>query len=793
MKSHDDIGCRRLCYFAAFVDTKGDQTRTAVHEMPRIGPARALKWALEGFWAGTVSAEELDVVAASIWRNNWQTVANANANAHLGFIPSNDFSLYDHVLDTAVMVGAIPMRFASGGLAADPERYVAMARGGNVDGKPVLSLDLTKWFDTNYHHLVHELDSNSVFVPDATKVTRELSEAAALGIHTTPVLLDPLTLALRIAPMRAGTLCRDRCHYCTFVDTPAKLVTEGLPPYLSEEQVLAIALRGARLGGKEALFTLGDRPEDRWDLARRWLEDHGFASTLEYVGHLARRITAETGLLAHLNPGVMSLDELRALRATAPSMGMMLETTSRTIFEERGGAHFGSPYKDPQVRLADLENAGRAKVPFTTGLLIGIGESLEDWAESMIALHGAHEQHGHVQEVIIQNFGAKPTTAMQGADNAGRDEYLAAVATARVVLGPDMCIQAPPNLSDPSGPHQPSHHSSAVGARTELVRRAAADPSGLTDADYVQLLRSRGGKLDRLAALADDLRRSVVGATVSLVVNRNLNSNLCSDPDLVAQVAADAWDLGATELCIQGTTPADTPADIYEQVAAAVKRGAPRLHLHAFRPVDVLDGARRTGRSLGDHLRVLAGAGVDTVPGTGVKILDEAYRARAFPNDVPIDQWLESITAAHAVGLRSTSVMFYGHGETLGQRVDHLRRLRAIQSETGGFTEFVPMPLPGNEPDLNEARAVHAVARLILHGSINHHQAAWTRLGLDGATAALRSGADDLGGTLLDGRVLPEAGVEFGRELPVETAHRIAKTLGRTLRLRTTTYGDVDQ
>ena len=665
------------------------------------------------------------------------------------------------------------------------------------------------------------------------------------------------------------TLCRDRCHYCTFVDTPAKLVTKGLPPYLCEEQVLAIALQGARLGCKEALLTLGDRPEDRWDLARTWLDDHGFASTLEYVGHLARRITAETGLLAHLNPGVMSLDELHALRATAPSMGMMLETTSRAIFEEPGGAHFGSPDKDPQVRLAVLENAGRAKVPFTTGLLIGIGESLEDRAESLIALRDVHGRHGHVQEVIIQNFRAKPATAMQGVDDAGRDEYLAAVATARVVLGPDMRIQAPPNLSDPSelarllaagvddwggvspltadhvnperpwpqldelerltresgftlrerltvhqpyvddrdvwidaalhdavlaasatsGPHQPRHQSSAVGASTELIRRAAADPSGLSDADYVQLLRSRGDELDRLAALADDLRRSVVGATVSLVVNRNLSSNLCSDPDLVAQVAADAWDLGATELCIQGTTPADTPDDIYEQVAAAVKRGAPRLHLHAFRPADVLDGARRTGRSLGDHLRVLAGAGVDTVPGTGVKILDEAYRARAFLNDVPVDQWLESITAAHAVGLRSTSVMFYGHGETLGQQVDHLRRLRTIQSETGGFTEFVPMPLPGNEPDLNEVRAVHAVARLILHGSINHHQAAWTRLGLDGAAAALRSGADDLGGTLLDGRVLPEAGVEFGRELPVETANRIARTLGRTLRLRTTTYG----
>jgi FO synthase len=322
-----------------------------------------------------------------------------------------------------------------------------------------------------------------------------------------------------------------------------------------------------------------------------------------------------------------------------------------------------------------------------------------------------------------------------------------------------------------------------------LFRRAASNPSGLTDADYVLLLRSRGHELDRLAALADDVRRSVVGEVVSLVVNRNLSSDRCCDPDLVAEVAADAWDLGATELCVQGTAIPNSPDDIYEQIAIAVKRAAPRIHLHAFRPADLVDGARRTGRSVASHLRVLVGAGVETIPGTGAKILDEGYRARAFANDLPVDLWVESITAAHAVGLRSSSVMFYGHGETLGQRVAHLKRLRAIQGETGGFTEFVPMPLPGTQPDLDEARSVAAVARLLLHGSIDHHQAAWTRLGLEGASAVLQSGADDLGGTLLDGRVLPAAGVEFGSELAVEEAGQIARKLGRTLRLRTTTYG----
>ena len=668
------------------------------------------------------------------------------------------------------------------------------------------------------------------------------------------------------------TLCRDRCHYCTFVDTPAKLARKGLAPYLSEEQVLAVAHQGAALGCKEALLTLGDRPEDRWDVAGEWLREHGFDSTLEYVGHLARRITAETGLLPHLNPGVLSLAELEALRPTAPSMGMMLETTSREIFERPGGAHFGSPDKDPAVRLAVLEDAGRVRVPFTTGLLVGIGESLEDRAESLIALRDVHARHGHVQEVIIQNFRAKPATAMQDADDAETDEYLATVATARVVLGPDMRIQVPPNLSDPAelaallaagvddwggvspltadhvnperpwprledlerltgesgftlrqrltvhqpyvddrdewidaglhvavlaasagrGPQPPrsvAHHASSGRAgNPDLVSRAAADPTGLSDTDYAELLALRGDGLDRLAAVADDLRRSVAGATVSLVVNRNLGSDVCTDPDLVEQVAADAWDLGATELCIQGTAPDTAPDDVYEQLAAAVKRAAPGLHLHAFRPADVVDGARRTGRGLDEHLRALAAAGVDTVPGTGVKLLDEDYRSRVFPADLPVEQWLAAIRAAHAVGLRSTSVMFYGYGETPLQRVAHLRSLRALQAETGGFTEFVPMTLPGSPVDLDDARAVHAVARLVLHGSINHHQAPWTRLGVDGAVAALRSGADDLGGTLLDGRVLPDAGVEFGRELPVETARQVARTLGRTLRLRTTTY-----
>ncbi|WP_078700199.1 7,8-didemethyl-8-hydroxy-5-deazariboflavin synthase CofG [Aeromicrobium choanae] len=736
------------------------------------------------------------------------------------------------------------------------------------------------------------------------------------------------------------TLCRDRCHYCVFVDTPGKLERKGIAPYMSEEHVLAVAHQGAALGCKEALLTLGDRPEDRWGVAREWLDQHGFASTLEYIGHLARRITAETGLLAHLNPGVMTAEELRSLRPTAPSMGMMLETTSHRLFAEPGQAHFGSPDKDPALRLQVLEDAGRQQIPFTTGLLVGIGETLDERFDTILALRDLSERHGNVQEVIVQNFRAKPATAMQGVADAETDAYIAAVATSRIVLGPDARIQAPPNLSDrdelarlvaagiddwggvspltadhvnPERPwpqvdqltdltraagyelrerltvhphyirdrdtwidpvlHAPvlaladaegmaaggldtparssrsysttedasdgraageeraayrdhattedaaggraageeraayrDHATTedAAGGRvageeraayrdhattTDLLSRAANDPSGLSDDEYVRLMTSTGSDLDRLARLADELRRSVAGATVSLVQNRNLGSDRVTDPDLVARVAADAVDLGATELCIQGTAPADAPADVYEQLLRAARAAAPGLHLHTFRPADVIDGARRTGRTVADQYAALAAAGADTVPGTGVKVLDEAHRARHFPGDLPVDEWEQAIRAAHGLGLHSTSVLFYGHGESPLQRVRHLRRLRQIQADTGGFNELVPMAFPGGDHSPDEHRAVHAVARLLLHGSISHVQAAWTRLGVEGAIDVLRSGADDLGGTLYDGRVVPEAGVEYGQELTIPAAERIARTLGRQLRLRTTTYG----
>ena len=692
------------------------------------------------------------------------------------------------------------------------------------------------------------------------------------------------------------TLCRDRCHYCVFVDTPGQLLKKQKPVYMSAEQVLAVARQGAALGCKEALLTLGDRPEERWPEARAWLDDHGYASTLDYVGAMASLITAETGMLAHLNPGVMSEDEMRMLRPSAPSMGMMLETTSRRLYEEPGQVHFGSPDKDPSVRLAVIEDAGRARVPFTTGILVGIGETLRDRAESLVALRDAHERHGHVQEVIVQNFRAKPRTAMQGAPDAELLEYVAAVAVARLVMGPLMRIQVPPNLSDPEefellvragaddwggvspltadhvNPERPWPHIDELRERTatlgfrleerltahppylrdpdewldpamlapvtalmdprtawaadsrasdaptsmpspggssirQLAEAAASDPLALDDREWVALLEATGDDLDVLTATADDVRRYTVGEAISLVVNRNLTSSGFRragagapdefDLDDVAAIARDARELGATEVCVQGLLPSTEDPSGYLDIVRAAKAAAPALHLHAYRPQDVRDLAERGGLGLDGALAAMRDAGVDTVPGTGVKVLSERVRRLVAPADLEIDAWVEAMTAAHLAGFRSTSVLFYGHVETAAERVGHLRRLRELQSVARGFTEFVPIPLPGpaggvplvkGRAPVDEHRAMVAVSRLALSGSIPHLQIPWTRVGRDTAAILLQAGGDDLGGTLLDGRVKPQAGVEYGHELPVPEAAAIATRLFRPFRLRTTDY-----
>jgi 7,8-didemethyl-8-hydroxy-5-deazariboflavin synthase CofG subunit len=708
-------------------------------------------------------------------------------------------------------------------------------------------------------------------------------------------------------------LCRDRCHYCTFVQSPGQLKKQAKPLYMSADQIVAIAAQGAAMGCKEALFTLGDRPEDRWPEAREWLDSRGYESTLHYVRDMAELVRQETGLLPHLNPGVMTAAELAWLRPVAPSMGMMLETTSHELWAVKGRAHYGSPDKEPSVRLQVLEDAGTAKVPLTTGILVGIGETDRDRAESLLAIRDSHLKHGHIQEVIVQNFRAKPATAMHGAPDLGFVEYLAAVATARLVLGTDVRIQVPPNLADdashallvragiddwggispltadhvnperpwpsianleektvaagyalrerltvypdyiheastwidprllgsiaplvdtPSGlateQRPPAAHKPGPGApgarksggRTMLgiptapgasvqaaLRRAELAPAALNEDDYALLMAAQGDDLDSLAALADNLRRYTVGESISVVVNRNLSSSLLAATARpggvtlgdVQDAVRDAVSLGATELCLQGTIPADQPATLYLDAIRSIREAAPGMHIHAYRPADIVDGARRLGLAVEDYLLRLKDAGVDTVPGTGVKLLDEEHRSRVAPEDLAAPEWVSAISAAHRTGFKSTSVMVYGLGETAGQRVAHLKALVGIQEQTGGFNELVLMEAQGSEQSLvpgrsrlDEHRAVFAVSRLITHGSIKHIQAPWTRLDTDTVVEMMRCGANDLGGTLLDGRVVPWAGAEHGRELTWDTIRAMERRLLRPVRRRTTSYGTVD-
>jgi FO synthase len=756
-------------------------------------------------------------------------------------------------------------------------------------------------------------------------------------------------------------LCRDQCHYCTFVAVPGKLRSQGLGMYMEPDEILDVARRGAELGCKEALFTLGDRPEARWPEAQQWLHERGYDTTLDYVRAMAIRVLEETGLLPHLNPGVMSWSELSRLKPVAPSMGMMLETTSRRLYEIKGMAHYGSPDKDPAVRLRTLTDAGRLSIPFTTGLLVGIGENLTECAETLHAIRKSHKEFGHVQEVIVQNFRAKPTTAMRSVPDADIDEFVATIAVARLVLGPKMRIQAPPNLvsrgeclaligaglDDWGGvsPLTPDHVNperpwpaldelAAVTAEAgyELVQRLTAhppyvlggaawidprvrshvaaladpdtgyardvnpvglpwqepdeawestgrvdlnaaidiegrltetrsdlgsafgdwesvrekvaelaarapervdsdvlaalrsaerDPAGCTDADYLALATADGPGLDALAALANSLRRDVVGDDVTFVVNRNINfTNICytgcrfcafaqrkGDADAytlsydeVAERAFEAYRDGATEVCMQGGIDPELPATGYADLVRAVKTRVPSMHVHAFSPMEIVNGAAKSGESIRDWLIGLREAGLDTIPGTAAEILDDEVRWVLTKGKLPTSAWIEVVTSAHEVGLRSSSTMMYGHVDQPKHWIGHLRILRDIQDRTGGFTEFVPLPFvhqnsplylaggarPG--PTHRDNRAVHALARIMLHGRISHIQTSWVKLGVERTQVMLNGGANDLGGTLMEETISRMAGSEYGSAKTVAELVEIAAGIGRPARQRTTTY-----
>jgi len=772
----------------------------------------------------------------------------------------------------------------------------------------------------------------------STPLEELLASAAALRDHAhgtritySPKVFIPLTM-----------LCRDQCGYCTFAQPPARLET----PYLSSEDVLAIARQGARTGCHEALFTLGERPEERYEVARQWLRSNGYDSTVHYVHAMAQLVLDETGLLPHANAGALHRDELELLRPVSPSQGMMIESLRDDL-----ECHRGAPDKEPLRRLATLEAAGELRIPFTTGILVGIGETRADRIIALQAIADAHVRHGHVQEVIVQNFLPKLRTGMQHAPACPPDEFLWSIAAARLILPPDVHLQAPPNLSDDFGallaagiddwggvspvtadhvnPERPwpvldrlrevteangfalaprltiypqfalrasewldpSLHFAVLdrsdaeglgrddpgqawpekvtaanvvqdGAEVVLVGhrstqwysgansdppsllpgRASTRPGSAVDEvlhgvrmghevgidEIVTLFRARGSEVVAIADLADELRREVAGDAITWVHNRNINyTNVCTFKckfcgfakgkltlnlrgtpylltlDDIAQRAREAWDLGATEVTLQGGIHPDFDGDYYIDVTHAVKSAVPEMHVHGFTALEVTEGARRLGEDLRTYLLRLQSAGLASLPGTAAEILDDEVRAILCPDKINTEQWLECHRQAHSIGLKSNVTIMFGSIEQPVSWARHLVRTRELQKETGGFTEFVGLPFvhmaspiylmrkARRGPTFRETLLMHAVARIAYHGWIPNIQVSWVKIGLDGARQLLQAGCNDMGGTLMNENISRAAGASHGQEMTPQRFTQLAEQLGRRAEQRTTGYGRV--
>ena len=716
-------------------------------------------------------------------------------------------------------------------------------------------------------------------------------------------------------------LCRDVCHYCTFAQVPRKVMA----PYMSIDEVLAVAREGAALGCKEALFTLGEKPELRYKTARDALAAMGFASTLDYLLHAATRVFEETGLLPHLNPGTMTPDEIARLRVVSPSMGIMLESAAHRL-TEKGMPHHGSPDKIPEVRLQTLRDAGKAQVPFTTGILIGIGETRRERVESLLEMRRIQDEYGHIQEIIVQNFRAKPETKMAEAPEPDLDELRWTLAVTRILFGSTMSVQAPPNLSpgvlpqlvdagindwggvspltpDFVNPEAPWPHLQLLANETakagkwleerltiypryalELNRWADAnlhdailkhmDAEGfgrsdtwspgeaepppkaildllrkpvtrvakelrqildraqagdnLSEPEVKRLFMARGPEFTAVCAAADVLRERVNGDTVSFVVNRNINytnvcyfkcpfcafskgklsENLRGKPydlsmDEIQRRVVEAWERGGTEVCMQGGIHPDYTGETYIEIVKAVHAAVPQMHVHAFSPLEVWQGAATLGLDLETYLQMLKDAGLGTLPGTAAEILDDEVRAIICPDKINTAQWFQVMDAAHRVGFRTTATIMYGHVDRIDHWARHLLRIRTQQQKTGGFTEFVPLPFVHMEapmylkgkarrgPTFREAVLLHAVARLTLHPHITNIQTSWVKMGHLGVRAALAAGVNDLGGTLMNESITRAAGTQHGQETAPNEMLDIIRGAQRVARQRSTTYGDV--
>ena len=714
-------------------------------------------------------------------------------------------------------------------------------------------------------------------------------------------------------------LCRDVCGYCTFATTPTKVEAA----YLSPEQVLAIAQAGERAGCTEALFTLGDKPELRYQAARDALASLGYESTVDYLYAMCELIVRETGLLPHVNAGIMAEDEVDMFRRVSVSQGVMLESVSSRLCE-RGGPHFGSPDKAPEVRLEMIGAAGRKRVPFTSGILIGIGETRLERMESLLALRDLHATYGHIQEVIVQNFRAKCGTRMAEFEEPDIDDLKWTAAAARLILGDAANIQIPPNLSfahfpalldagindwggispvtpDHVNPESPWPQIDALSAATAskgstLVQRLAVYPEyalqsetwqhkdiaprvlseidadgfargsrwavGLTEPvptkaepivvrsrgqsldrlmtnamsgvrlgedDIVRLFSARDTAVDEICKAADSLRHSVSGDVVRYVVNRNINyTNVCTyrchfcafskgkandslrgpaydlSFDEIARRVKEAWDRGATEVCMQGGINPHYTGQTYIDIVRAVKSAEPRMHVHAFSPLEIRQGARTLNMPIAKFLEKLRVAGLGTLPGTAAEILDDEVRAVICPDKLNTAEWLEVVETAHRVGLRTTSTIMFGHVERPLSWARHLLHLRDLQERSGGLTEFVPLPFVHMEapiylrgkarkgPTWRESLLMHAVPRLVLHPLVTNIQTSWVKLGPAGSAQALQAGANDLGGTLMNESISRAAGTLHGQEFPPEEMESLICGLGRVPKQRTTLYEDSD-
>ncbi len=827
----------------------------------------------------------------------------------------------------------LPAAFATVYGPDSAKRHQAAGRAAGIDVRIVRNDRLGQDIDTAADLAVLAGRPGYGFLP-AIGTTR-LSNAEALALVDNADLSALMARAEAMTVAAHGTvvsfskkvfipltqLCRDVCHYCTFAHAPRQVKA----PYLSPEEVLAIARAGQARGCKEALFTLGDKPELRYSAAREALTRLGYTTTLDYLEAMARLVLKETGLLPHLNPGVMREEEIRRLREVSISQGIMLETASPRL-SEKGGPHHGSPDKDPAIRLATIDAAGRARVPFTTGILIGIGETREERIQSLLAIREAHERHGHIQEVIIQNFRAKADTRMASAPEPSLDEHLWTIAAARLILAPAMNIQAPPNLQpealahliragindwggvspvtpDHVNPEAPWPHLDRLAAMTEaagrtLVERTAIYPAFAlapltwvskplvtpllrsidtagyaretewapgdgthpipakdlalvtsraparlssvsrlldriaaghvaTEPEIVRLFEARGPDFSAVCAAANAFRKARSGDAVTYVVNRNINyTNLCTygckfcafskgrlstdhrdkpynlELEEVATRTREAWERGATEVCLQGGIGPRYTGQTYLNIVEAVKLGAPDIHVHAFSPLEVWTGATTLKLPLPEYLAKLRDAGLSSLPGTAAEILDDEVRQILCPDKINTAQWFEVMASAHSVGLKSTATIMFGHVDHYRHWARHLLRLRAQQEQSGGFTEFVPLAfvhmespiyLKGNArkgPTFRESVLMHAIARLVLDPLITNIQASWVKLGPEGAAACLSAGCNDVGGTLMNESITRAAGAAFGQEMTPLALEAMIRNAGRQPRQRTTFYGD---